>query len=190
MDTMSHKVVEYISAQRRVVNQRLPTDNEYPNISRDEDLARPYEAAKLRAQNCTILEEDLAVIRGHVERVHTEWKTKLRAKGASHKSPQANKLKSAFTNLSIEVRQDILRSLSKEFANVPPTHVLSNEEALRLMASYAYIQDVEIDRGRSHFPWDVAMRHLCRIKADAIGGSRTVSGPFANKFSIRSSHLR
>ncbi|EEB87307.1 hypothetical protein MPER_15401, partial [Moniliophthora perniciosa FA553] len=102
---------------------------------------------------------------------HREQVKKMRPKGnGGH-----------FTDLPIEVRQNQLRDLSKEFASYPnPDDLMLDEDTIsRLRASYAYLHDCEAnkytDKGWTRFPWDVAMSELCLIKGKAIGGSKTVA---------------
>ena len=61
----------------------------------------------------------------------------------------------------------------------------------RLRASYAYIYDREHSFGGwSRFPWDVAMRTLCQIKVEALGGGKTLTEDFYNKMAIPKSFVK
>lgn len=81
-----------------------------------------------------------------------------------------------FTNKNIVSRQDVLRELSRKFYSGPVTDgniAFSQEELRRIAASYAYFRDREVRKGFtkpwSRFPFDVAFRDLCDIKATALG---------------------
>ncbi|KAF5380169.1 hypothetical protein D9615_006104 [Tricholomella constricta] len=96
-----------------------------------------------------------------------------------------------FTNQAIESRQDILRNLSKRFAASPsPDELMTFTDAAsisRLRASYAYLYDLEQKKrslGWSRFPWDVALRELCHIKASALGPCKTVTTGFYERFKL------
>ncbi|TRM60307.1 RNA dependent RNA polymerase-domain-containing protein [Schizophyllum amplum] len=88
---------------------------------------------------------------------------------------------------------------------IPPTRISRSpgstrrsvifEEAhiRRLAASYAYVHDWKEKRpfansivgdGWSRFPWNVAFRELCHIKADAVGYSKTVMMSFYERFKL------
>lgn len=75
-----------------------------------------------------------------------------------------------------QVRQDKLRELSKQFVSQPPTTYSATEIAC-LRASYVYSYDASTGQ-QSAFPWEMAMRQLTFINADAIGASHTVTGAF------------
>jgi len=99
----------------------------------------------------------------------------------------------AFTDLPIELRQDVLRASAKEFASKPrPEDVLfSEEEIARLRASYAYLLDSQQEKkGWSRFPWDVSMRELCAIKARALGPTKTVTENFYARYYMKQSSSR
>ncbi|KAM6492722.1 RNA dependent RNA polymerase domain containing protein [Amanita muscaria] len=96
-----------------------------------------------------------------------------------------------FTNLPITRRQDILRKVSKEFHEGPKPEEMqvytSEMEIARLRASFAFIYDLECNKRRrkwSRFPFDVAARELCAIKASAAGPWKTVKGSFYEKFKM------
>ncbi|KAL1746021.1 RNA dependent RNA polymerase-domain-containing protein [Schizophyllum fasciatum] len=148
------------------------------DIPPDMDLAKPWFDAVARAKALPGLGCDLGAIAAHVHRVYAE------------KSP-------VVTDQRIEERQDQLRALSKKFVSGPPLQdmqVLFEEAQIRrLAASYAYIYDWRkissyrnrhIGDGYSRFPWNVAFRELCQIKATAIGPSKTVSSEFYEHFKL------
>ncbi|GJE99769.1 RNA dependent RNA polymerase [Phanerochaete sordida] len=111
-------------------------------------------------------------------------------KGAEKGKGKAN----AFTGLRIEKRQDVLRACSKSFHSLlADLHVfqLSDRELLRYIASYAYIWDHETTGRWTRFPWDVAFRVLCEIKAEAVtrGNTKTTTAEFYYKMTINKRSL-
>ncbi|KAL0067285.1 hypothetical protein AAF712_005683 [Marasmius tenuissimus] len=97
-----------------------------------------------------------------------------------------------FTDQPIETRQNQLREMSREFAASPSLSEVSlmKAELDCLRASFAYLYDSQVNKGRQNggwtrFPWDVAMRELGAIKATALGPSKTVRGEFYQKFSVK-----
>ncbi|KZP15880.1 hypothetical protein FIBSPDRAFT_934906 [Athelia psychrophila] len=81
------------------------------------------------------------------------------------------------TDLSIEVRQDILRAAAMDFAAEPsPDEIFiqSQEGIARLRASYACLYDSEQQSQKwSRFPWDVCTRDLHDIKAHTLYMTKT-----------------
>ncbi|KIY48407.1 hypothetical protein FISHEDRAFT_23685, partial [Fistulina hepatica ATCC 64428] len=146
----------------------------------DMDLAKPWldavDLAQKRMRNegkDKSLHQDLGVIADHVHKVYDRRYT-----GGN------------FTSKPIEQRQDELRALSKLFAEVPPVEkmqCLTDENIIRrYAASFAYYYDWEersskegvTGDGWSRFPFNVAFRELCHIKAQASGTTKTVTYPF------------
>jgi len=132
---------------------------------------------------------DLSLIAVHVKAMYNEH----RAKGKNVVKGTG----SSFTSLAIEIRQDSLRALSKKFASSPRPEELNSlmdaSTISRLRASYAYLYDSEENdpkkpngngNGWSRFPWDVAMRDLCQIKADALGPHKTITTDFYERFKV------
>jgi len=79
-----------------------------------------------------------------------------------------------FTDRNITTRQEILRRLSAQFrveASNKAFIFFSSEDILTVMASYACT--LEPVKG-FRFPYDVAFRTLCEIKAKSIGPTHTV----------------
>jgi len=80
--------------------------------------------------------------------------------------------------------KDKLRKVSRMFAKGAAQKNLmffSKEEALRVMASYAYLSDIERSRGKKcNFAFRMAYRELCAIKA-AAGSSVALVQEFADK---------
>jgi len=158
----------------------------------DEDLIAPWLEAmefarrETQEERITRRSEDLAKISSHVERVYLEWRKDLNIQRSKTGSS------SSFTDLAIEDRQDTLRGLSRKFASISASRdvLFSSAEISRLAASYAYMYDSKQGVKRwSRFPWDVAMRELCHIKAQALGTWKTVAGPFYERFQIKGGFL-
>ncbi|KAA1476614.1 hypothetical protein DENSPDRAFT_827653 [Dentipellis sp. KUC8613] len=142
---------------------------------RDEALTQPWRDAHRRAALVgeTMLAE-LTAIEEHVR--------------ACYEHHKAEVMDSNFTKQKIEKRQDMLRELSAEFAGVPTAFVFfSEQEAARVRASYAYYYDYEHRSCPSRFPWNVAMRTLCDIKANATGRHKTMTEYFYHVSEVRKS---
>ncbi|KAG5722445.1 hypothetical protein E4T56_gene2957 [Termitomyces sp. T112] len=155
------------------------------DVVSDPHLTQPWEDATKAAEVgdprvVQAMQGDLMKIRNHVELVYREYK-----------AYRANKGK-GFTNMPIENRQDILRKLSKHFTSYPtPSNMEVHTDTTlisRLRASYAFVFDLQQNaRGFtpwSRFPWDLAMRELCLIKANALGPSKTVTTGFYERFKL------
>ncbi|GLB39244.1 putative RNA-dependent RNA polymerase [Lyophyllum shimeji] len=149
-------------------------------IVRDEHLAQPWEDAERAANRGTpelILakKRDLERISRHVETMWQEHKAKVREN---------------FTKKAIETRQDVLRHLSKAFVASPTLDEMETftdaASVSRLRASCAYVYDFK-NKGKfkaTRFPWDMALRELCHIKATALGPSKTVTTGFYERFRL------
>ena len=148
-------------------------------------------------------ERDLKRIEDHVKasyQMHGDNVKKAnRPRLQSNKSKQKGKRESLgettgpeFTNWNIVDRQDVLRKSSKFFQEHPTPEEMEvytdPEEIARLRASYAYLHDLEMHKYRepkwSRFPFDVAARELCAIKAHALGASKTVTRGFYEKYKL------
>ncbi|KLO18824.1 hypothetical protein SCHPADRAFT_993271 [Schizopora paradoxa] len=129
---------------------------------------------------------ELEEIRKHVEKVRKSHRSQVApsspSKKLSENSPSKKKSASAdsstsFTNKKIEARQDILRALSKEFAEGPKSLQLIVDGVMdvrQIKASYAYIHDREESKKNfTRFPWDCAMGALGEIKAKEEGLTKT-----------------
>ncbi|KAG2056931.1 hypothetical protein BDR06DRAFT_980975 [Suillus hirtellus] len=143
---------------------------------RDSSLEKPWQDAESRLQRvkcnnehaALTMEMELSKIRKHVEKMREEYRKSIRR---------------SFSGLKIERRQDILRSLARDFSAAPDVSsflFFSSEEVTRLKASYAYIHECPNFTGQ--FPWDVAMRELGMIKARSLGPSKTVALGFYERF--------
>ncbi|KAF7350497.1 Dimethylaniline monooxygenase [Mycena venus] len=129
--------------------------------------------------------KDLAIIGKHVEDMYRR-----------HSKARLGQSKNcSFTDRTIEYRQDTLRALSRDFAASPSPEqmftLFDPVEIARLRASYAYVYDhKECQRYKlansawSRFPWDVALRDLCKIKVDALGPHKAVTINFYERFKL------
>lgn len=161
-------------------------------LERDSDLTQPWNEAQRWAAKETpgvsieSKQNDLDIIATHVRNVYGKHQQGMKAKRAKSDAPGA-----PFSSLPIEVRQDLMRSISKAFTSFPHVDDLQTipDQATiaRLRASYAIIYDAEQcarKGGWSRFPWNVSLRELCAIKAAALGPSKTVTNNFYEKFRI------
>lgn len=179
----------------------------------DKHLTAPWEEAVARAEQVTAargdtwMQKELDAIREHVCAVYAQHALRVKgmhasrtSHGRSRSSSSRRKSKggASFTDRPIEQRQDIFRELSKMFEDGPAA--LPDGSALlcfdkpairRLRASYAYILDRDRSWGGwSRFPWDVAMRTLCEIKVEALGGGKTLREEFYYKMTIPKSFVK
>ena len=160
----------------------------------DEDLVAPWNKAVELSNRWTTdesntrMKDELEAIARHVRSVYAAHRGSLASPSkASRNSPKKG---APFSALQIEVRQDAIRKLSRQFVSFPPPgkFLMQDEEIARLRASYAYKYDHEIRcSGWTRFPWDVAMRELCAIKARATGRHKTVAGDFYDYFNMKHS---
>lgn len=172
MDVITREAKRYGNIKLSRVQSAIPEAN-----FRDTALLKPWEKAKERVARMQLLDQDcsarmdleLCHVQAHVEAVFLEYKAKV---------------KSSFTTLKIERRQDILRSLTRQFARNPIPEFLcfSEDDLAHLKASYAYKIDPE-----GGFAFCVAMRDVGYIKARSQGPSKAVSHAFYDKFTIRKS---
>jgi len=156
MDTIHHQAKKVGDLKRAQVEQLF--SNHF--FSRDFHLTVPWDNAVAvadrakREHKIDKLNNDLEVIRQHVHNVYKGHKARVQMAMDQNKAKAKKKDKgSSFTDLPIEVRQDVLRASAKEFASKPlPKEVLfSEEEIARLRASYAYIHDA--DQGKMKASW-------------------------------------
>ncbi|KAJ7721959.1 RNA dependent RNA polymerase-domain-containing protein [Mycena maculata] len=168
----------------------LPFENS-PQVL-DLDLTKPWNdfkdfAKKVMAKNPEP-HKDLSTIERHVQHMYERHSQEI--KGIT---PKDKDRKNAFTERRIEIRQDTLRALSRDFAAFPSPQDLQTvfDPALiaRLRASYAYLYDHEKYKGHgrkgwSRFPWDMALGELCRIKTTALGSHKAVTTRFYERFKM------
>ncbi|KAJ6590543.1 RNA dependent RNA polymerase-domain-containing protein [Mycena vulgaris] len=158
----------------------------------DPDLTQPWKSFK---EFATKQEEeydfgpsqDLATIARHVEEMYARHGKDI--KYQSLKKPSQTSQSNSFTGRPIEVRQDMLRELSRDFAASPSPQQLRTifDPVLiaRLRASYAYVYDnTKKYNGWSRFPWDLALGELCRIKTTALNSHKAVTIKFYERFKI------
>ncbi|KAH6914841.1 RNA dependent RNA polymerase-domain-containing protein [Coprinopsis sp. MPI-PUGE-AT-0042] len=153
------------------------------NHSKDPHLTAPYQEAetKLRGPAKELYAADLNKIKHHVRQMFAKHKAEM---APSHGSPSKSR-SAEFSRGHITTRQDVIRRLSREFAQSPDpsTMFMTSDAVAKVKASYAYIYDLEQwRRGEkaSRFPWNVAFRDLCELKAKAVSGglAKTVSTEF------------
>jgi hypothetical protein len=175
MDTLCNLARKEEASQQETVQKQFQRQRQEEP---DPDLIAPWLQAEKLAdrefdeEGIKRKQRDLKKIVEHVEKVRKEW----------NKRPRG----SAFTNLPIERRQDILRMLSRKFASIYSSQdfLYSAPEIARLAASYAYKHDLKGGKP-TRFPWDVALRELCHIKAHALGPWKTVTGGFYDRFQLK-----
>ncbi len=156
----------------------------------DPDLILPWDnlvqwAERGKPEAVEMKRRDLGRIAIHVHqvyRMHTAILITSRSKGPGS---------SHFTGLPIEERQDRLRKVSKAFASGPPLEdlptIVDKDQLARFRASYAYKYDAEQKQqhdGWSRFPFNVAMRELCDIKARTLGTHKVVQNSFYERFKL------
>ncbi len=154
----------------------------------DPDLILPWDnllqwAERGSPDSTKLKKKDLARIAIHVQEVYRMHSKMLK--------PNNQQGKGHFTALPIEDRQDRLRKISKAFISGPPLEelptIVDNELLARCRASYAYKYDAEQQENRrvwSRFPFNVAMRELCDIKARASGIHKVVQNSFYERFKL------
>ncbi|KZO93158.1 hypothetical protein CALVIDRAFT_566868 [Calocera viscosa TUFC12733] len=156
----------------------------------DDDLVEPWKIAERLGDEFgpdfkDLVEKEVKAIAKHVNAMRKKHRTALQPRKSNKGSAEHQ-----FATMHITDRQDVLRALSAEFAAGPP-----EDEVLfltrfglldRVRASAAYHIDWELDtkaKGSSNrgtdFPFNVAMRALCDIKARARGtGHKTLRQEF------------
>ena len=174
---------------------KIESHFETPNRCKlDEDLVSPWNKAMelsnrwVAEENNTRMKQELVAIAEHVQKVYTNHRGSLAS--PSKKLRNSPKKVVPFTGQPIEVRQDTIRELSRQFASFPPPgkFFMPDEEIARLRASYAYKYDHKMRFSNwSSFPWDVAMRELGAIKARATGRHKTITGDFYDHFNMKHS---
>ncbi|KAF9478503.1 hypothetical protein BDN70DRAFT_44221 [Pholiota conissans] len=168
------------------------------NIEPDPDLIAPWKAAVAWAEDDSLGVEikkrkklELSLIAQHVQGLYKKQKEIFRKRP----SRDQDKNGPGFTDLPIEVRQDELRSLSRAFASEGPQigddlKIVPDKATLsRWQASYAYLYDAEQnckngEQSWSRFPWNVAFRELCSIKASTLGPYQVVTTGFYERFKL------
>ncbi|KAJ6499604.1 RNA dependent RNA polymerase-domain-containing protein [Mycena vitilis] len=173
--------------------QRLFEEVEKEQVVFDPDLAKPWKdfadfvVGRVRKKDMNP-KKDLVAIGEHVRNMYRRHSEEVR-KGQPKSSSNT---RGGFTDRPIEVRQDALRTLSRDFAASPsPEQLLSIFDPViiaRLRASYAYIYDHEessrFKDGWTRFPWNMALGDLCKIKAAAAGPHKAVTVNFYERFKL------
>lgn len=167
-----------------------------PRSGLDEDLAAPYKKAVELAERWETEEKtnrmkrELEMLESHVKKVYDKHRAQLSLSPRKGKG-SPSKGGSSFSDLPIEIRQDKIRKVSKQFASFPAPNqfLMADEEVARIRASYAYFYDFEKKKycgiqNYTRFPWDVAMRELCGIKA-RTARYKPVSAEFYDQFKMK-----
>ncbi|KZP07218.1 hypothetical protein FIBSPDRAFT_291017 [Athelia psychrophila] len=98
------------------------------------------------------------------------------------------------TDMSIEVRQDILCAAAMDFAAGPlPGEIFIQTQKVisKLCVSHAYLYDSEQQSQKwSRFPWDVCTRDLHDIKAHALGMTKTYTQDLYTRFTLKNFSFR
>lgn len=180
----------------------------FERIVRDEHLAKPWndaseQAAELLKVGEGRMQRELDAIKEHVEETYNMANEEMASRALKEQRSLKGKTSlnpKTFTDLPIEVRQDVLRKISCRFYSEPQglqcltPKLLAPKTVHRLKASYAYLYDhkPKADEGRkaTRFPFNVAMRELCEIKAAALGCSKTVADEFYRCMTIGGGYLR
>ncbi|KAH9962190.1 RNA dependent RNA polymerase-domain-containing protein, partial [Russula dissimulans] len=191
---------EAIERSREEQLQRIDRQFSALPKTKDQDLIAPWQDAEARAQEMLARPEEhirhvgraqrdaLDAIKAHVARVAGGGPTATVAAAAAGRARIRIGTGVGFTERSIERRQDQLRLMSREFVGGPPateTFVFSQEEVVRLRASYAYLYDWTRRRQGTRFPWNVAFRELGAIKLRARQDFKPISQDFYEKMMMR-----
>ncbi|KII92616.1 hypothetical protein PLICRDRAFT_104301 [Plicaturopsis crispa FD-325 SS-3] len=179
MDVMQDAAYDEGARQDAVIGTRFSAILNERQVP-DAVLTAPWAEAKEIAQRAFASGDrtnrrmrDLDKIASHVRKIYYEHKERIRG---------------SFTQKRINNRQDVLRDLSAKFAEGPDQSdlLLSQAETRRLKASYAYLYDCETSyNGSSRFPWDVAMRELCLLKAAATEDSKVSIEDFNSHYIMK-----
>lgn len=162
------RVQDMINAEKKRANEELEERvssfkslQGHSHSALDPHLVAPWNDAERRAKVLSergvhLSRTELDLIVKHVDYCHAKHEDSISG--------------IKFTSRPIKDRQDILRESSLRFKAGPPGPILlrSKEEVTVLQASYAYLS---ADANKT-FPWDVAMRALCDIKARGLGNPR------------------
>ncbi|KAI9459182.1 RNA dependent RNA polymerase-domain-containing protein [Lactarius psammicola] len=201
MDVLKAAMDEASSTQFQRIDAQFSA---LPRI-KDTDLIAPWQEAEAgaqellsrpepHAQNVGRAQQDaLDAIKKHVMGVYELSSTLMKPGGGEKgkkKVAAAAAAAAAFTGRSIELRQDLLRQLSREFVSGPDREetvvgLLSEDEVARLRASFAYVYDWTCKPGGTRFPWNVAMRELSAIKLRARRDLKPLSQDFYEKMLMR-----
>ena len=212
MDSLKCRLKDVAKELCIIIKQRLHRESWLP----DADLLKPWKQFKARGEEalrkleykaygklcldtCSSMEKKILAVKQLLQerkaqpgKVAANCKGKGRGKGKG-KASSRDKLTSnvSFTNLPITKRQDILRQSSQDFAAVLTElkaefefFPFSEREMREVMASCAYM----VAGSDIRFPWDVAYRTLCDIKASTDGRHKTVIPEFYETFDVHRAH--
>ncbi|TFY73397.1 hypothetical protein EWM64_g10615, partial [Hericium alpestre] len=179
------KVVKHESDGQYALVERFFRQYSHEMLPNDEVLEGPYlkAVARMKKQSEPFKERmkaELSVIEKHVQECYEHHQQKMTG--------------TKFTELRIELRQNLLRDLSREFVSKPAEdelsflRIFSDEEVWKIRASYAYYYD-HFGKKPSRFPWNVAMRTLGDIKGGANRLHKTVSSDFYPFMEVRKSAI-
>lgn len=214
LEELYAELLRQCQVHERKLKELFPDPVHKADVPIDEHLAAPWNDAVARAEQAARargdawMERELKAIKAHVAEVYALHKQRVKhwsrtgsgsARGkARGKGKGKGKGGALFSDRPIEQRQDTFRELSRAFEDGPaaledgsPLLCFDKPALRRLCASYAYIYDrKESWCGWSRFPWDVAMRTLCQIKVEALGGGKTLTEDFYYKMTIPKSFVK
>ncbi|KZV76675.1 hypothetical protein PENSPDRAFT_569324 [Peniophora sp. CONT] len=177
LDTLSSVTAAEEKAQLDIVNKKF--DSLAPSFELDPILCVPArqeldacKAAKKRGDPRPL--QDFEELEKHVHGAR-------QALYAQKRDAQTRHGVQTFTGLPIRVRQDILRAGSRQFSSYPELDHPRYEWMCRVRASIAYSSERFPD---GQYPYEVAMRDLCRIKAESQGGGKPMTAEFADVMKI------
>lgn len=156
----------------------------YANLTRDipcrkdRDLSGPLDESERNAHlwttqhKTTVLTDELRLIKNHVESTFKAYKTQLSQKFNDPKSPQkrGSPTKRSKPGTTSQSRSAIIHELAKSFGEGPPGLVFTSQLIIpAIKASYAYVHCTTVSQGKlaPSFPFDMAHKDLCLIKAKA-----------------------
>lgn len=198
--SMAKFIMDYLhdQAEREGGDWLVRIDAHFESVPRsglDEDLAAPYNKAVELAQKWGTEEKndrmkgELKMLEDHVAKCYSSHRAQLQISPRKGKASPSKG--NSFTDLPIEVRQDKIRMMSRQFVSFPAPNqfLMCEEEVARIRASYAYVYDFNqrkynFPQNYTRFPFDVAMRELCAIKARKRR-FKPVSGDFYDQFRMK-----
>ncbi|KAL0570301.1 hypothetical protein V5O48_011665 [Marasmius crinis-equi] len=173
-DTWKIRIEDVFNENRRPLSQTQLAFN--LQTGTDKDLKDPWLTfdAAVTNSDCDASKHNRRTIRNHVESVLQDYKKAFRND-------------SSLGDKTYGAHRETLRHLSMKFISYPTPSDLRSfmdvETITRLRASYAYIRCS--DDTRTPFPWRMAFRELCLIKARAsVSGFRTAILDFADNFRL------
>lgn len=144
----------------------------------DHDLRQPYKQAKMKTTSLDllpvvreVLSAELTLIEHHVERAHDQFMQAV-AKSNKKQSVMYEGAKKKLSERKAASDNAFLAPAAYFASTIPDIHLTSPGDVEKIKASYAYTL-----ASSSNFPFSVAFKDLCRIKADATG-----SAPISRKF--------